>query len=74
MLNFMPSCSPRAIQAHKIEQICKHLQSYSSIIDNFAATVFFKDLESSSMAEGALRVNRNKLWTGHLHFLFQCLA
>lgn len=61
--------APGTVQAHKIEQISKHLQSYSSIIGNFAATVFFKDLERSSMVKGALRVNRNKLWTAHLHFL-----
>lgn len=45
--------APGTVQAHKIEQISKHLQSYSSIIGNFAATVFFKDLERSSMVKGA---------------------
>lgn len=56
------------MEMHKIEQICKHLQSYSSIIGNFAATVLFKDLERSSMAEGALRVNTNKPRTAQPHF------
>lgn len=54
------------VQVHKIEQICKHLQSYFSIIDNFIAVMLFKGLERRSVAKGALKVNTNKLWTAYL--------